>query len=291
MALPPSQDSPDIELKFFLPGSTLRQTTWDPRTASARIVGWATGLSPSDGSPRRSVVDEYVRLKGLFYPEEIPDNLLILDSVDVEMRGPTKAKFVANYKVQTFNAGGGSSPSDLSNIHARPRTLSFATYRSYANPAGGQANERFVDGDGMPKGPILGLDSVCDIKNTPKLQPTTRSTMELTVTVNLGQNPLVFLQGLSGALNDGPASILGINFGPGAIMFLGGTMEVFNNRFGVSYITTYHFDLDPLRHIEQAVFLSLDSTLCQAPAGNGTQWLVQNVPMGPLVSFVNEFPF
>ena len=290
MALPPSGDSPDMVLKIFLPGSTLRQTTWDPRTASARIVGWATGISATDGSPRRSVVDKYVAEFWLFYPENIPDNLLILDSVDVEMRGPTKAKFVANYKVQTFNAGG-SGPGDLSNIHTRPRTLSFATYRSYADPSATQVNERFVDGDGMPKGNMLGLRNECDTLSKPTMKPETRSTTELTVTVNLGQNPIDLFQAFSGALNSGPASILGITFGPGAIMFLGGTMEVFNNRFGVSFITTYHFDLDPLRHIEQAIFLDLNSTLCQAPAGNGTQWQVKNVPMGPLVPFVNVFLF
>ncbi len=290
-ALPPSTGSPSMEQKIFLPGSTFRQTFWDPRVQSARVVGWATGISATDTSPRRSVVDKYFATFGFFYPEAITDNNMVLDNIVVEIRSPTKAHFVANYKIQTFNISAG--PGFSHSLHLRPSRIGFNTYRSYIDPDA-TTPTRIIDVDGMPAGPLNSLKTVseCVGASTPKLVVLDRATTEMTVTASLGQNPLSELASLRGNLNDANVTIIGITFAKGQVMYMNETMEVFEHRFGTVFVVTYHFDLDVLGHLEQGLFVAdqdLD-TVCQPPEGPGLQWKTASVPMGNYINFLGAFP-
>ena len=276
----PSAPAPDppgpptgIQQKLFLPGSTYRQTFWDPRTARARVVGWATGISATDPSPRRSVVDKYFADHGYFFPE-VADDQMVLDSIDVEMKGPTKAKFAANYKIQSFriNAGDANSvPYDV--VSLRPSTIGVPVYKSIkqADP-----NDAPLDNNGLPTGEILSAD-VCKIR--PAQQIMSRATMEMTITVVLANNPLVFLAPLVGKLNKNSVTIISVTFNPGSIMYLGQSMEVYSNRFGTSYVVTYTFNLDTYLHKQHAIEFAAGPESC-GTEGNDDQWIVKTVDMG-----------
>ncbi len=264
---PPGSGSPSMAQKIFLPGSTYRQTFWDPRTAQARVVGWATDISVDDPSPRRSIVDKYFATYGYFFPEQA-DDLMILDTIDVEMKGPTKAKFAANYKIQEFTAGGGGQSTAFQTASLRPSTIAVPTYRAVDPDA-----SPFLDTDGLPQGAIYS-DDVC--KQRPIMHPMIRPVMEMTVTVYLGQNPLVFLGAIQNFVNSDNVIIVGVEFAPHSIMYIGHSMEVFQNRFGTTFVVTYTFTLDAFRH-KQQVLVQVDPGACTAPA---KEWTVETGTMG-----------